>query len=65
GYDPMDALFEVVSACSTTGLSTGITGSGLEPWLKAVLIADMLLGRVEFIAFLVFLYPRTWIKIRS
>jgi len=65
GYDPMNALFEVVSACSATGLSTGITGSGLEPWLKAVLIADMLLGRVEFIAFLVFLYPRTWIKIRS
>lgn len=65
GYDPLDALFEVVSACSTTGLSAGITRTGLEPLLKAVLIVDMLLGRVEFLAFLVFLYPRTWFKIGS
>jgi len=65
GYDPLDALFEVVSACSTTGLSTGITSAGLESGLKAVLIVDMLLGRVEFLAFLVFLYPRTWIKVGS
>lgn len=63
GYDPLNALFEVVSACSTTGLSAGITRVGLEPELKAVLIVDMLLGRVEFLAFLVFLYPRTWIKV--
>ena len=27
GYDPLDALFEVVSACGTVGLSTGITSS--------------------------------------
>lgn len=65
GYDPLNALFEVVSACSTTGLSTGITRTALEPELKGVLIADMLLGRVEFLAFLVLLYPRTWIKLRS
>ena len=65
GYDPLNALFEVVSACSTTGLSAGITRAGLEPGLKAVLIFDMLLGRVEFLAFLVFLYPRTWIKVGS
>lgn len=65
GYNPLDALFEVVSACSTTGLSAGITRTGLEPGLKAVLIFDMLLGRVEFLAFLVFLYPRTWIKVGS
>ncbi len=65
GYDPLDALFEVVSAGSGTGLSTGITGIRLEPALKTVLIADMLLGRVEFLAFLVFLYPRTWIKVGS
>lgn len=65
GYAPMDALFEVVSACSTTGLSSGITRTGLEPGLKVVLIIDMLLGRVEFLAFLVFLYPRTWLKLGS
>ncbi|MDD2761070.1 MAG: potassium transporter TrkG [Methylomonas sp.] len=65
GYAPMDALFEVVSACSTTGLSAGITRVELEPGLKLVLIADMLLGRVEFLAFLLFLYPRTWFKLGS
>lgn len=65
GYDPLNALFEVVSACSTTGLSAGITRAELEPGLKAVLIFDMLLGRVEFLAFLVFLYPRTWIKVKE
>ncbi len=65
GYDPLNALFEVVSACSTTGLSTGITRTELEPGLKIVLIVDMLLGRVEFLAFLILLYPRTWITARS
>lgn len=65
GYAPLDALFEVVSACSTTGLSTGITRSELEPILKLVLMIDMLLGRVEFVAFLVLLYPRTWVKMGS
>ncbi|MGY6277029.1 TrkH family potassium uptake protein [Methylomonas sp. MgM2] len=65
GYAPLDALFEVVSACSTTGLSAGITRVELEPLLKLVLIVDMLLGRVEFMAFLVFLYPRTWFKLGS
>ncbi|MDO9168818.1 MAG: potassium transporter TrkG [Methylobacter sp.] len=65
GYEPLNALLEVVSACSTTGLSTGITRTGLEPGLKIVLIVDMLLGRVEFLAFLIFLYPRTWIKVGS
>lgn len=63
GYPPLDGLFEVVSACSTTGLSAGISRVELEPVLKIVLIIDMLLGRVEFLAFLLFLYPRTWFKI--
>lgn len=65
GYAPLDALFEVVSACSTTGLSAGITRIALEPGLKTILMVDMLLGRVEFLAFLLFLYPRTWIKVGS
>lgn len=64
-YAPLDALFEVVSACSTTGLSSGITATSLDAGLKIVLIIDMLLGRVEFVAFIVFLYPRTWINLRS
>lgn len=60
GHPPMAALFEVVSAVATAGLSTGLTGPGLDPLLKGVLCIDMLLGRLEFIAVLVMLYPRTW-----
>jgi len=60
GYDPLDALFEVVSACGTVGLSTGITSASLPAPLQAVLLADMLLGRLEIVAVLVFLAPRTW-----
>jgi trk system potassium uptake protein TrkH len=61
GYAPFDALFEVVSAVGTVGLSAGITGPDLETPLKLVLCADMLLGRVEIFAWLVILYPRTWL----
>lgn len=60
GYDPLRSLFEVVSAVGTVGLSAGVTGPGLPDGLKAVLCIDMLMGRVEFIAMLVMLYPRTW-----
>jgi trk system potassium uptake protein TrkH len=60
GRDPLDALFEVVSATGTVGLSAGVTSADLEPGLKGVLCADMLFGRVEFLALLVLLYPRTW-----
>lgn len=60
GYAPLDALLEVVSATGTVGLTSGITQAGLETPLKLVLMADMLLGRVEFIALLVVLWPGTW-----
>ncbi|MDH4233358.1 MAG: TrkH family potassium uptake protein [Nitrospirota bacterium] len=61
GYDPLDSLFEVVSAACTVGLSTGITSQDLPAFLKGVLGADMLMGRLEIVAVLVVLYPRTWI----
>lgn len=61
GHDPMNALFEVVSATCTVGLSTGLAGPDLDIPLKVVLIADMLLGRVEILALLVVLFPGTWI----
>ncbi len=60
GYDPLDALFEVVSACATVGLSSGIARPDLESVLKGVLCFDMVAGRVEIIALLVVLYPRNW-----
>ncbi len=61
GQRPLDALFEVVSATATAGLSTGITSAALPAHLKGVLCADMLLGRLEIIAWLVLLFPRTWL----
>jgi trk system potassium uptake protein TrkH len=61
GLNPLDALFEVVSAVGTVGLSTGITAPDLDPMLKGVLCLDMLFGRLEFIALLVVLYPSTWL----
>jgi len=61
GHNPLDSLFEVVSAIGTVGLSTGISAPDLHPILKGVLCADMLLGRLEIIAWIVLFYPRTWI----
>jgi trk system potassium uptake protein TrkH len=61
GHAPLDALFEIVSALATAGLSVGVATAALEPALKFVLCLDMLMGRVEVIAFLVLLYPRTWL----
>jgi trk system potassium uptake protein TrkH len=61
GHNPLDSLFEVVSAIGTVGLSSGISAPDLHPLLKGVLCADMLLGRLEIIVWLVLFYPRTWI----
>lgn len=60
GYSPIDALFDVASAVGTVGLSTGVTSGGLPLALKGVLCADMLLGRLEILVWLVALYPGTW-----
>ncbi len=65
GYAGIDALFEVVSATATVGLSTGITRPALEPLLKLVLCFDMLAGRVEIFALLVVLHPGTWFGKRA
>jgi trk system potassium uptake protein TrkH len=61
GYPPLDALFEVVSATGTVGLSTGISRPDLEPFLKGVLCVNMFLGRLEVFAVVVALSPRTWL----
>ena len=60
GYGPLDALFEVVSATGTVGLSVGVTNAALPLLLKAILCVDMLMGRLEIIAWLVLLFPATW-----
>jgi trk system potassium uptake protein TrkH len=65
GFAPLDGLFEVVSAVATAGLSTGITDAQLHPLLKGVLCLDMLLGRLEILAWLVVFYPGTWLGLRK
>jgi trk system potassium uptake protein TrkH len=65
GQPPINALFEVVSATGTVGLSTGITGPNLSSLLKVVLCVDMLAGRLEIVAFLILFYPRTWFGKRT
>lgn len=65
GHNPLNALFEVVSATATAGLSTGITSPELHPFLKGVLCLDMLAGRVEVLALLVLLFPGTWFGKRT
>ncbi len=61
GYDPLHALFEVVSATCTVGLSSGITATTLPDELRAVLCFDMIAGRVEILALFVALGRNTWI----
>lgn len=61
GYSPVSALFEVTSALATAGLSAGVTHVDLPPLLKFVLCCNMLFGRVELLAILVLLSPRSWI----
>jgi trk system potassium uptake protein TrkH len=60
GHEPMAALFDVVSAGFTVGLGAGSVGPDLAAPLKLVLCALMLLGRLEIVAVLVLLYPRSW-----
>jgi trk system potassium uptake protein TrkH len=60
GHNPLDSLFEVVSAIGTAGLSAGISAPELHPFLKVVLCVNMLLGRLEIFAWLVLVYPGTW-----
>jgi trk system potassium uptake protein TrkH len=64
GHPPLPALFDTVSTLSTVGLSTGVVGPDLSPDLKLALSFAMWLGRLEFIAVLVLLLPRTWLKRR-
>ncbi len=60
GAAPLPALFEVASALSTVGLSSGLTGADMTDTLKITLILAMLLGRLEFLALIVLILPRTW-----
>jgi len=65
GEDALDALFEVVSATATVGLSSGLSTPDLGLGLKLLLTLDMLLGRVEILALWLVLLPRTWMAARD
>jgi len=47
-----DAMFEAVSAISTTGLTAGITSVNLDIFSKLILATNMIVGRFEIIAIL-------------
>jgi trk system potassium uptake protein len=47
-----DALFEAVSAISTTGLTAGVTSVNLDVYAKLILTTNMIIGRFEIIAIL-------------
>lgn len=64
-YNPVDSLYEVVSAVATVGLSSGITSTDLPLLLKGVLCVDMIAGRVEVLALLYLFYPRAWFGHRN
>lgn len=55
---PRDALFEVVSALGTVGLSTGATAR-LDTVGKAIIILCMFIGRVGLLTLFLFLAERT------
>lgn len=61
GYPALPSLFDAVSALSTVGHSAGVIGPDLEPYLKALTVVAMLLGRLEFFALLILILPSTWI----
>ncbi len=50
GVPLTDALFESVSAAANVGLSVGVTDATMPALLKVVYIAQMWMGRLEFVA---------------
>lgn len=50
GYTIQESLFESTSAAAAVGLSVGLVGPNLETGLKVVYIAQMWIGRLEFIS---------------
>jgi len=65
GMPPFDAMSAVVTTLSNIGPGFGIVGPTttffeVHPFAKAVLIIDMLLGRLELFTILVLLHPEFW-----
>jgi trk system potassium uptake protein TrkH len=63
GVPLQPALFESVSAGASVGLSVGVTSPAMPVVLKLTYIAEMLLGRLEFIAIFVLIgFIYSWIR---
>ena len=62
GYPALPALFDSISALSTVGLSAGAVGPEMPADLKLSVAFAMWLGRLEFIAVLALLLPRSWAR---
>jgi trk system potassium uptake protein TrkH len=65
GVDPFDAMGAVAASLGNVGPSFGIvspatTYAALPSFAKAVLTANMLLGRLELFTLLVLLHPEFW-----
>ncbi len=58
-YSFMDVFFEAASGLATTGLSSGISSASAHLVVKLVLMADMILGRLEIVPFVVGIYSLT------
>lgn len=54
-YPILTSFYEVTSAIGTVGLSSGVTGVGLESPLKIILILNMWIGRIEILPLLYFI----------
>ena len=65
GFSLEDSLFESVSAFSTSGITLGITSASLPLILKWILIALMIIGRVEIFPFLIALSKLMEVKTNS
>ena len=50
GYEPVQSLFDSVSAGSNSGLSCGVTSPAMPALLKIVYIIEMWAGRLEFMS---------------
>ncbi len=62
GYPLEQALFESVSASANVGLSVGVTSPSMPGLLQTVMIAQMWVGRLEFVAaFALFGFLVSWV----
>ncbi|KZX10785.1 TrkH family potassium uptake protein [Methanobrevibacter filiformis] len=53
GYDPMNALFDVISAQGNVGINTGVISASMPFEAKIMIIVNMWVGRLEIIPILV------------